>query len=202
VRIEPLNLSAQELREVQVDPSWAKLSLPNYPVIPEAKPGDTIAIDVLVNPSTGHKIVDSISFLRKTPDPDTPHDFAIAEAALEVTAPKIRINGVLVKGSESSGGGLAGPNLWFYVPGHGRYAMSLLPNQQYGFGRPQKSGQVAGQAMTFIDAGVTYHVESSSRIAPGLGTYNLYVSHNAVWQPGGTEAKAPFLWGAYSSPRD
>ncbi len=97
VRIEPLNLTPEELREVKVDPAWTKLSLPNYPVIPEAKAGDTIAIDVLVNPSTGHKIVDYISFLRRAPgEPAAPQDFSLADAALEVNAPKIRVNGRLV----------------------------------------------------------------------------------------------------------
>jgi hypothetical protein len=198
VRIEPLNLTPEELRDVSVAPNWTKLSLPNYPVIPDARVGDTVAIDVLVNPSTGHRVVDYISFLKRTTDSGAPRDFEAADAALELNAPKVRINGRLEPASATFGrGSLSGPNVWFYIPGFGRYVVSLLPKEQYGFGHPQKAGQVAGQYFTFTDAGVVFHVECDRRIAPGLGTYNLYVSHNAVWQPGGADAKAPLLWGAY-----
>ena len=197
VRIQPLNLTPEEMRAIRLEDTWTKLSLPQYPAIPAARVGDTVALDVLADTVTGRKVVDSLSFIRSTTEGPGPRDFALSDAELEVVSPRIRINGSLVGGSTGSRGGLSGPNLWFYVPGHGRYVMSLVPKQQYGFGNPERAGQVTGSVITFQGGGVEYQVESDRRIAPGTGLYNVYVSHNAVWRPGARDAKEPYLWGAY-----
>ena len=197
MRIQPLNLTPEEMRAIHLEETWTKLSLPQYPAIPAARVGDTVALEVLADTVTGRKVVDSLSFVRSTTNGPAPRDFALNDAELEVVSPRILINGSLVGSSTGSRGGLSGPNLWFYVPGHGRYVMSLVPKQQYGFGNPERVGQVTGSVITFQEAGVEYQVASDRRIAPGTGLYNVYVSHNALWRPGAQDAKEPYLWGAY-----
>jgi hypothetical protein len=64
VRIEPFSLSATELAEMQtelaemqmVDPSWTPIPLLKYPLVPDVHAGDTVAIDLLENPTTGQKV--------------------------------------------------------------------------------------------------------------------------------------------------
>ena len=59
-------------------PGWTLLGLPKYPVIPRVKVGDTVAIDLLVNPATGQKIVDYLTVVRRTER--AAHDFTLADA--------------------------------------------------------------------------------------------------------------------------
>src|SRR5258708_5656028 len=60
IRLEPPSLTAQQLG---VDPTWTKMLLPKYPVAPAVRVGETLAVDLLVNPSTGQKIVEYITLL-------------------------------------------------------------------------------------------------------------------------------------------
>ena len=57
VRIEPFSLSATELAEMQmVDPSWTLIPLLKYPLVPDVRAGDTVAIDLLENLANGQKV--------------------------------------------------------------------------------------------------------------------------------------------------
>jgi hypothetical protein len=181
LRIEPLNLTAKQLEEIGADSSWTRLGLPKYPLIPEVRVGDSVTIDLLVNPASGQKIVDYIS-LRRAIDQSVPSDFSLTDAVLEMDSPKVMVNGKPVDGSPF-GGDLIGSVLWFYLAGHGEFVISMFPNPKLGF---QKAGQVAGKTLTFSDGGVVYRLESNTRIAPGLGIYNVYVRHKAASRPGET----------------
>ena len=65
VRFEPFSLSGTELAEMQmVDPSWTPIALLKYPLVPDVRAGDTVAIDLLENPTTGQKVVDYLVFKR------------------------------------------------------------------------------------------------------------------------------------------
>jgi len=190
LRIEPLNLTKKQSDGLAVDASWTKLGLPRYPVVPDIRVGDTVTIDLLVNPATGQKIVDYIS-LKRSIDRSVPQDFSLAEVVLEWNNPSISVNGKPVE-SSPPGGGTTGSALWFYLPGHGEYVISLVPNPKLGF---RKAGQVSDRILTFSDGGVMYRLESSSRIAPGLGVYNVYVRHSASSRPNGT-----FIFGSADRP--
>src|SRR5258707_110663 len=50
IRIEPLRPLRADLSG---PPGWTLLQLPRYPVIPNVKVGDTVALDLLVNAATG-----------------------------------------------------------------------------------------------------------------------------------------------------
>jgi hypothetical protein len=70
--------------------------------------------------------------------------------------------------------GTSGSVVWFYLAGHGRFNLSLFPNQKHEY---KRNGVVTENTATFRDGKSEYRVESSSAIAPGHGVYNLYVWH-------------------------
>ena len=188
IRIEPLNLTAQGLQERGINPGWAKMSLPVYPMIPAVRLGDTLAIDLLVNRTTGQKIVDYITVRRTGFDGalasgGTPRDFTLADVELDFRQPRISINGKPVYVSKPGAGGVLATVIYFYLPEKGRYLMSVTPNEKLGF---RKAGVVARDGLTFKDGEVTYRVDCSFRIVPGDGLFNLYVLHDA-WRPPGND---------------
>ena len=165
LRIEPLNLTKKQSDGLAVDASWTKLGLSRYPVVPDVRVGDTVTIDLLVNPATGQKIVDYIS-LKRSIDQSVPQDFTLAEAVLEWNTPTVSINGKLAE-SSPPGGGTTGSVLWFYLPGRGEYVISLFPNPKLGF---RKAGQVSDRTLTFSDGGVCIAWIPVAGSLPGWGS--------------------------------
>ncbi len=184
VRIEPLGLTNPELLKAGVDPNWEKLSLPVYPRVPAVRVGDTLAIDLLVNRSTGQKIVDYVTVRRTGFDGvlasgESPRDFTLADVELDFMSPRVSIDGRPVEAAAHGAGGVTGAAIWFSLPDKGRFVMSLLPNEKLGF---RKAGVVARNGLSFQNGGETYRVDCSSRIVPGGGLYNLYVYRDAAWR--------------------
>jgi len=189
IRIERWNPAESK---VTFHTGWTFLELPQYPVIPNVKVGDTVALDLLVNSSTGQKVVDYLT-LQRHGDPDlriAPHDFTVADAELTLAGPRVFLNGKL-QAQES--GGMSGAAIWLYLAGHGRFILSLIPNDKLGL---VKNGVVSRNALLFRAQGAEFRVECDSRIAPGSGSYNLYVRHEREWRPGGA---APFRIGSADS---
>ena len=148
-----------------------------YPVIPGIRPGDTVAMDLLVNRATGQKIVEYLT-LSRAAGPE-PHDFSMADIQLQFLGPQVRINGALEPATIGYKGGILAPVVWFYLPGRGRYLMSLWPNPSMGF---QKNGKIEGDTMIFRDGAAEYRVQCTGAIAPGSGVYNLYVLRQPEWR--------------------
>ena len=166
------------------------LELPKYPVIPNVKVGDTVALDLLVNSSTGQKVVDYLT-LQRQGDIDlrsAPRDFTAADAELTLTGPRVFLNGKLE--AQESAGGISGVVTWLYLEGHGRFVLSLIPNDKLGFVR---NGRVSRNGLLFEDRGSEFRVECDNRVAPGSGTSNLYVRQEREWRPGN---RAPFRFGS------
>jgi hypothetical protein len=185
IRIEPLHSS----QEISAGHGNTLLALPNYPVIPNVKVGDTVALDLLANPATGQKIVDYLTLMRRATISDSAHDFRLADVQLTLGQPRMLVNGASAN-VPGPNYGVSGAVVWLYLTGHGRFVLSLFPNEKLGF---QKSGVVSGDALSFRDGPVEYRVECSRAIVPGSGSYNLYVVHEAEWRPRGSE---PFLIGS------
>jgi hypothetical protein len=170
IRIEPL-------RPWRVDvsgpPGWTSLRLPKYPLIPNVKVGDTVALDLLVNAATGQKIVDYLTLERRdSPRGRESHDFGLADVDLALNQPQVWVDDKLAGSYKYPG--TSGAVVWFYLAGHGRFNLSLFPNQKHPF---KKNGVVSGNTATFRDGKSEYRLECSSAIAPGSGVYNLYVWH-------------------------
>lgn len=187
IRIERLTLPDSKLPR----DGWTLLGLPKYPVIPHVKVGETVALDLLVNPSTGQKVVDYLTLQRRgSMDLSRPpHDFSLADVELTLMEPQVFLNGK--PEAQDSSGGTAGAVVWFYLPGRGRFILSLIPNESLGF---VKNGVVSGNGLLFRDGTEEFRVECTRGIAPASGTYNLYVRPQRAWRPGG--AGASFLTGS------
>jgi hypothetical protein len=159
---------------------WTFLELPKYPVIPGVKVGDTVALDLLVNPGTGQKIVDYLTLLRRGSIDLTrqPRDFQVADADLRLFDPQVVVDSKPQWSIE--GGGFAGPVVWLSVNGRGRFILSLLPNDKLGF---RKGGVVSRDGLLIHDGVAEIRVNCSREIAPGEGVFNLYVLHEPDWRP-------------------
>jgi hypothetical protein len=166
LRIEPLRSSRF------LNSGWTLLTLPKYPVIPNLHVGDTVALDLLVNQATGQKIVDYLT-LRRHGEMDLqrePRDFTLADVELTLMEPQVWVSGKLEVTDRL--GGTSGAVVWLNLAGHGRYVLSLVPNEKLGF---KKSGVVSANGMRFHDGTTEIRVQCGSRIAPASGAYNLYI---------------------------
>jgi len=205
VRLEPSRLSPAEINEARsfVDPAWSPVPLVKYPLIPEVRPGDTVAIDLLVNARTHQKVVDYLVVKRPAAsgspagEPPPPRDLSVEDVQLHLTDFRIGVNGAELDESTRVGGGIAGPALWLYLPSRGRFVMSLVPNAKLGF---RRAGEVADGLLTFAAGQDRFVIRSADRIAPAGGRFNLYVRHDPGWRPKNDAARAPFLVGSADRP--
>jgi len=108
-------------------------------------------------------------------------DFYAADSELELTKPLLILQGRELE-LQQEPEPVKGHVVWLYVPGHGRYLMSLAPHAELGF---SLAGQVGGTSLWFKLQGEDIQVDSDERIAPGSATYNVYVLHEPDWQPSG-----------------
>jgi hypothetical protein len=197
VRIEPFSLSATELADTRmVDPSWTPTPLLKYPVVPDVRAGDTVTIDLLENPSTGQKVVDYLAFKPSNPavaaEPAPPADLSLADVELQLKDFRISLNGTILEASTRLGGSISGAALWFYLPERGRFIMSLVPNRKLGF---RRAGEVSNRSLTFTEGPERYDIQSTSRIVPAWGRFNLYVLHDPKWRPIRGESNSPIIAG-------
>src|SRR5207245_5951183 len=99
ISIEPLSLTPGSLAASGIDSSWTRMELPKVNQnAASARVGDTLVIDLLVNPSTGQRIVDRISLRRSGLDGAiaegrTPRDFALTDLQLDFLEPHVFVNG-------------------------------------------------------------------------------------------------------------
>ena len=187
--IEPMQFMSGH--EVSPEPGYTVLALPRYPVIPKVRVGDTVALDLMVNRSTGQKIVDYLTVTRAAdPLAEPARDFTLADIDLTLDQPHLQVNGKLVEASADTGEGIRARFVWLYVEGHGRFVISLFPNDRVGL---RKNGATAGNALVFREGPDEYRVDTRGAIAPGEATFNLYVLHQPSWTPGRT--REPFTIG-------
>src|SRR5437016_13453587 len=122
----PLSLTPQKMEEIFDNvKGWSILPLPRNPATQVLSAGDTVALDLFVNPQTGQKIVDYIRVQGGQGRLITPtgpaKDFSIEDAWLQISAPRLSINGKLVEATANYGGGVSGTPLWIYVGNYGRF---------------------------------------------------------------------------------
>jgi len=176
IRIEPLHAVQHAVQS-----GWTQFGLPaglpKYPAIPNLRIGDTVALDLLVNPSTGQKIVDYLTLVRTNgTDGDRARDFSLADVQLTLEAPRVVADGKIFESTNY--GEWKGTVVWVYLRGHGRFILSLFPNERFGF---QKDGLADHDTLTFHDGGTEFRLSCHTSIVPGQGRYNLYVLHEPAW---------------------
>ena len=177
LRIQPFFPGSSK---ISFEPDCTFVGLPQYPVISSVGVGETVALDLLANGTTGQKIVDYLT-LRRHAEIDmqrTPRDFSLTDVELTILDPRILVNGSPEPTNDMLG--LTGAVMWLYVPGHGRFILSLVPHDKFGFVR---NGIVSGNGMLFHDGTVEIRVECRSQVVPGSGAYNLYAVHQPAWRP-------------------
>ena len=126
----------------------------------------------------------------------TPRDFSAGDAELRLDRPRVTMSTRPVYTAEAmrekiarggwavndatltSPGEASGAIGWIYLPGRGRFLLSLTPRNGF-----RRAGEVRGTSLRFIVDGQTYNVVSSSRIAPATAAFNLYVLRQPEWKP-------------------
>jgi hypothetical protein len=192
VSFGPPSVDALHLKDAA---SWSLAPLPRYPPPQTVRGGDTIVLDLMVNPLTYQKIVD---YLVVRGDPrryytasGPAHAFTVADAEMRFTDPQLTVNGKLLDGTTNRGS-VAGAVGWLYLADRGRFVFSLAPHEQLGF---RKSGEVRGSTLSFTWGSDAYSLNCNDRIAPGSGAYDVYVFNDAGYRPKGGDSKAAFLFG-------
>jgi len=180
-------------------------SLPKYPQPQVIHDGDTLAVDVLVNQSTGVKIIDLVKVSAKseaaqsaTPTPgggQAAKDLSLEMIGLGVTNSRLLVNDQRVLGTEEGAGpGVSGTVLWFYLPGYGRFILALTPREGYAF---QAVGVVEGHKLSFSMGGNRFEwVSSSPIVSCAGGALTLWVLPDPQYRPEAEPEQSPYQLGA------
>jgi hypothetical protein len=139
----------------------------------------TAAGPIAAEPNTGETIVE-----------EPARQFSGDHAEMRIWHPSFRVSGVVTSNSGLSAYAVDGPFPWFYVPGRGRYILSLLPRPGF-----VKAGEVRGATMNIVLDHATIEVWSSITVAPGNSPYFLYTLHDADWEPTSGSQRARILVG-------
>ena len=105
-------------------------------------------------------------------------DFSAADAELRLQAPQITINDESVNPPLRNAA--VGTLVWAYIPGHGRFILSLVPRSDLGFVR---AGELRGGVATFTVGKDKVRIEAPITIALGDSAYTLYVLPQPDWAP-------------------
>jgi hypothetical protein len=107
-----------------------------------------------------------------------PRDFTASDAELQLLPRSVTLNGTVQQPVPVRL--FQGRLLWLYLPGHGRYVLSLAPRPGLDF---KPAGESRGAVITFTAGPDTIVLQSGRPIAPGDAAYHLYVLHDESWQP-------------------
>lgn len=192
--VTPIDLAVSLSPRLPIDLQWTLLPLPAIPEPRLYHDGETIRIDLLIDPS-GDKLIDDVrinppSLLpRFMPVPAAalpvptvsgdPRDFSAADAEMQIVRPRgVTLNGDLRL--ESLLRSVRGRLVWIYLPGHGRYILSLIPRPGLDF---TIAGEVRGGVISFTVGKDSINLESTTPIATGDAPYHLWVLHDKDWEP-------------------
>lgn len=179
MQFAPLTITPAEMSKIYDKvPNWTALPLPGGSVSMEIRAGETVALDLFVNPSTRQKVTDYLTIKSTDGHPTASEsariagparDFSPEDASIELHSPKVSVDG---KPVASTGGMIAGNAIWIDLPGHGRFVFSLAPRPDLGM---DKAGEIRGKTMTWRSGGREYTIVTSEPITGGSRAYNLYV---------------------------
>ena len=196
LRFKPFSLGADQLPKEYHAAEFRALPTPQFPV-ESFQSGQTIAVDVLMNPTTGQKVVDyiEVSFEPiRTPSNAEPRDFQASDVLLHVSVPTLRVNGVQVPAAIVASPVVARKLVWLAVPGHGRFLLSLSPYDGYAF---QKAGVARAFGLSFSLNDTRYEWVTRQPTTESSGNWNLYVL--PVPQDATRDSGPGFSFGAVNS---
>jgi hypothetical protein len=143
--------------------------------------GDSVSLDLLVNPQTGVRVADvfKVSFDRARLWQAAPRDFTADSARLAVRDHTLLVGGRVVAGGRAARG-VEGALVWFYVPGRGRFVLSLVPRDGYDF---RKIALIEENRISFEFKGERYEWVSGAAVVGGGGTWHAWVLHDPDYTP-------------------
>ncbi len=187
--------SDQPVADVRGKSGWKVISPARYPVPQLVRDEDSVRLALYVE-NSARKLVDYIHVGREDRmvlRAEAPRDYYAEDAELAVTRPRFRVNGAGGDAVVSLPDTIRGPVLWIYVPGHGRYILSLHEHGELGF---EDAGEAAGSSLTFNVDGNVIRIDTAERVAAGSGVYTVYVLTDSRWEPDDPEDRARIMIGA------
>ena len=174
--------SDQPPADVRGKVGWRPTSPAAYPVPQTLKDEDSLRLE-LYSEGQSRQLVDYIHVGREdrmVMRTEAARDYYAEDAELSMTRPRVRLNGIACDSMVELPDTIRGPVLWIYVPGHGRYVLSLHGFPNLGF---ESAGEVASASLTFAAGGNVVRIDTGERVAAGSGTYTLYVLADSGWTP-------------------
>lgn len=187
VRLQGVTPTAAQAKRWEINLARVETDfLRNYSAPITVGNGDTLAIDVLINPQTGVKLVDYYRISNKPAvNRREPGAFATAgarpfktdEIELNVFQYELRLNGETVY---KSGGGFRGRFIWVDVPKVGRFLFSLAEKEAEAAGFTP-AAYVNEHQIVFSHGGNNYELLSEQPIVPGSGVFYLWMLHDPTF---------------------
>jgi hypothetical protein len=196
--VTALDLAAGTLPKGASAQGWTPLPLPQVPAPRTIHDAETLSIEIFSDTSTGKKLFDDIGISppgthipgvgpRPVPTAEGPaRDFSAVDAEFLFLEPRVTLNRKAQVSTVAAIKSVRGPLVWLYLPGHGRYVLSLMPRPGLDF---KKAGEVRGGVVTFTVNEDLIKLECTNRIAPGEAPYHLYVLHDNAWEPASERQK-------------
>lgn len=189
ITFAPLSMTPELQRILDADPGeWKLLPAPRFPAPRVVRSGEVLELALLTNDAWGQRMSEYVTLQEPRQqgfNQEPPREFAFAvgpprdltagDIELRLDRPQVTTTGMT---TFKSPGGDSGPIVWMYLPGRGRFLLSLTPRNGF-----RRAGEVRGTSLRFIVDGQTYSVVSSSRIAPATAAFNLYVLRQPEWKP-------------------
>jgi hypothetical protein len=190
--IKPLSIDIAKFFPEYKD--FVSRPLPRYPNPITVKAKDTVEMEFLTNSQTGERIaeylkVDSYStssgavtayatdiFIGSFSDLKETRDFSLDDVTLKLKSFEIFADGKKV--GQMSGGGW-GANIYFTLPGKGRFIFSPFERKGYDF---KKIGAVIDNRMSFTYEGVKYEVVSKDAILGESGNWYVWVLYDPKYE--------------------
>ncbi len=122
-------------------------------------------------------------------------EFAASDAEMQIQRPRVTLNGD-VQSTAAAASTISGSLVWLYLPGHGRYVLSLAPRPELKF---KQAGEVRGGSAKFTLVNDTITIECPQTIAPGHAAYTLYVLYDPLWEPTSSRQKGQSAMGSVSA---
>jgi hypothetical protein len=181
--------------DVRGKAGWKLLSPAKYPVPQIVRDEDSVRLELYADHPT-RKLVDYIHAGREdrmVMRTEAPRDYYAEDAELAMTQPRFRVNGVGSDAVAVLPETIRGPVLWIYVPGHGRYVLSLHAHPEVGF---EDAGEAAGNSLTFNVDGNVVRIDTAERVAAGSGIYSVYALPDPRWEPADPQDRSRIMIGA------
>jgi hypothetical protein len=195
--------------------SMRSVSVPDPRVVHD---GDLISIELMTDANTGEKLIEDIAIhaaglavssgtsaaavqaSRDFPDvptvPGIARDFTAADAEMHLARPRVSLNGTQQSTAARGVPNAAGVLVWFYLPGRGRYILSLAPRPALDF---QRAGEVRGGSIHFTLGTDTLTLDCEDEVATGNAPYFVYAFHDPAWEPTSDAQKKEFAVGSVSA---